>query len=214
MKAYYSMFVQMKNRPCIVIGGGKVAERKIGRLLQVGAHLTVISPSITEQIRQWVDQQQIIWKEREYKRGDLEGYFLVIIATDQAEMNQLIYQEVNHQYQLVNVVDAPDLCTFIVPSTVTRGYLQISISTNGASPGLAKKIRQEIEDTFGEEYETYTLFLAEMREWILQQNLNARTRQYYFAKMLEDEILTRIKKGGKERVMDEIKQEIIQKRNV
>ncbi|MFV9511086.1 precorrin-2 dehydrogenase/sirohydrochlorin ferrochelatase family protein [Tepidibacillus sp. LV47] len=214
MKDYYTMLVNMENRPCLVIGGGKVAERKIHRLLQSKAKVTVISPSVTEQIHKLVEKQQIIWLEREYQKGDMKGFFLIIIATDQTEVNQRIYQEVNHQVQLVNVVDAPELCTFLVPSTVTRGHLQISISTHGASPGLAKKIRQEIEQTYGEEYEIYTRFLAEMREWILKQDLDQSTRQYYFAKMLADEVFKRIRKGEFIRIMEELKQEIIQKRDV
>ncbi len=204
----------MRNRSCIVIGGGKVAERKIEKLIEAGAYVTVISPMITEVIGHWETEGKLVWYKRRYHSGDVSNYFLVIITTDSPELNRSIYQEVNHHTQLVNIADVPELCTFIVPSAISRANLQIAISTHGASPGLAKKIRKQLEETYGEEYGEYTHFLAEMREWILQQNLDRPTRQFYFAKLLEDEIFMRIQKGERLQTVQEIKREIREKRDV
>jgi len=204
----------MQKRPCVVIGGGKVAERKIEKLIKAGADITVISPMITEDIERWWTEEKLIWHQRIYQKGDISDYFLVIITTDLPEVNQSIYLDIDHRKQLVNIVDTPELCTFIVPSTIHRGHLQIAISTHGASPGFAKRIRKDLEQTYGIEYKEYTYFLAEMREWILQQNLNRSLRQTYFAKLLEAEIFTRIKKGERLQIVKELKQEILEKRDV
>ena len=214
MKAYYPMFVDLNHRSCVLIGGGKVAERKVEKLLESGANVTVISPNMTKAIEQWEREGRLTSYLRQFQTGDLIGYFLVIIATDSIELNQKVYKEVNHQTQLVNIVDAPELCTFIVPSMVRRGHLRIAISTQGASPGLAKKIRQDLSEQFGQEYEEYTYFLAEMREWILRQELDTETRQGYFARLLEDQVFQRIQHGERLELVEEMKREIRKKRNV
>ncbi len=119
----------------------------------------------------------------------------MIIATDNNNLNKEILQDVDHAKQFVNVVDEPDLSTFIVPAHLDRGHLQIAISINGASPGLAKKIQKELEQIYGKEYIEYTKFLAEMRKWILKQDFNQDNRKKLFAKLIEDDIFQRIIAG-------------------
>ncbi|MFX0558954.1 bifunctional precorrin-2 dehydrogenase/sirohydrochlorin ferrochelatase [Tepidibacillus infernus] len=195
MNRYYAMMVNLTNRPCLVIGGGRVAERKILSLLKANAKVKLISPVITPLLETLVQENRISWEKRGYKRQDVKGYSIIVVATDQKELNQQIYQEIDHQYQWVNIVDDPELSTFIVPAMIDRGHLQIAVSTSGASPGLAKKIRQELEKQYGVEYEEYTTFLAEMREWILQQGLTNEERKNLFEYLLEPDFLRRIEKG-------------------
>ncbi len=205
MKAYYPLMIDLSKKKCIVIGGGQIAQRKVWSLLRAKASITVISPNLTEHLEKLVIENQIDWVNRAYHKGDLLGYFIVVIATDNKKVNMEIYQHVNEDNQFVNIVDNPALCTFIVPSTITRGKLQIAISTNGASPGLAKKIRMELEQQYGEHYTRYTDFLANMRQWILQQNLDQEQRKKLFSMLLDDVYLERVANGEKEEIEMELK---------
>lgn len=204
MKNYYPLMLDLSNRLCIVIGGGKVAERKIETLVEGKAKVKVVSPVVTARIDALALKGIISWENRGYTKGDLEGFFLIIAATDNKILNKEVYQDVNHGVQFVNVVDSPDLCTFIVPSSVNRGNLHIAISTHGASPGLAKKIRLELEKQYGEEYVQYTAFLAKMREWVLENNLDSNTRREYFEYILEPKWFEKIKNGEREQAEAEI----------
>lgn len=196
MKPYYPLMIDLSNRPCVVIGGGNVAERKIITLLEAKARITVVSPKVSKRIEDLSNDSSVQWLKREYKQGDLKDNFIVIIATDNSVINKIIYNEVDHSNQLVNIVDTPNLCTFIVPSSIKRGYLQITVSTNGASPGLTKKIKQDLETLYGQEYEEYTEFLADMREWILN-NINIGDKKAYFLDLLTEENLLKIKSGDR-----------------
>lgn len=205
MKPYYPIMLDLSNKQCVVIGGGKVSERKVKSLIDSKASVTVISPVITANLQEINLNGSFHWIDREYRQGDLTGYFLVIIATDNEDLNLSIYNEVDHSTQFVNIADNPELCTFIVPSVVKRGHLQLSISTHGASPGLAKKIRQDLEKQYGEDYINYTDFLAKMREWIFTLELEQKERQNFFAKILKDEYAERIFNGEREEVEKELK---------
>lgn len=210
MKPYYPLMIDLTEKPCCVIGGGQVAERKVKTLLKSNANITVISLNATTDIIDLAASGRIILKTKEYLKGDLEGFFLIIIATDNKDVNLNIYQEVNHSTQFVNIVDAPELCTFIVPSSINRGNLQIAISTNGASPGLAKKIRRELEGQYGFEYEEYTQFLSEMREWVFNHEIDAYERSQFFQRLLDEDIFERIKSGEKELLIKELKLDLQQ----
>lgn len=189
MKSYYSALFDLSQKPTVVIGGGLVAERKINTLLESESRIAVISPKTTDELVKLASEEKISILDRNYQTGDLKNYFLVIIATDNSETNLQIYEDVNHKTQFVNIVDAPELCTFIVPATIDRGLLHIAVSTKGASPGLSKKIREELEEKYNQDYEKYTIFLAEMRKWIFKQNLDIKARKYFFNELLNDEWL-------------------------
>lgn len=146
---YYPAFLNLKDKPCIVIGGGEVAERKIKALLDAEASVTVISPELTPSLKELSKKGRIKHISRPYKRGDLEGAFLVIAATSDMEVNRDVYEEASDRP--VNVVDVPELCTFIVPSVIRKGDLTIAISTSGTSPALARAIREQLEETIPEE---------------------------------------------------------------
>ncbi|TCW41059.1 precorrin-2 dehydrogenase/sirohydrochlorin ferrochelatase family protein [Laceyella sacchari] len=186
MKKYYPMMVDINGLRCLVVGGGKVAERKTRGLLDAGALVTVVSPKLTPQLAQWADTGEIEWRRRLYRREDHEGCRLVIAATDQAEVNVQIRHEADARGQWVNVIDHPELCTFTVPATVTRGKLCIAVSTGGASPSLAQTIRDQLASMYGEEYELHLELLQEMRG-IIQQRVPVPKERYRLMKELAGE---------------------------
>ncbi|MFN3739078.1 MAG: bifunctional precorrin-2 dehydrogenase/sirohydrochlorin ferrochelatase [Thermodesulfovibrionales bacterium] len=157
---YYPAFLNLEGKDCVVIGGGRVAERKIKSLLRAGATVTVISPVSTENIKKLVRKNKVKLLKRNYKKGDLKKAFLTIAATSSRELHAKIAKEFKG---LLNVVDEPELCNFIVPSVVKRGPLTIAISTSGASPAMAKTIRKEIERLYTKEIGLYLNELNKIR---------------------------------------------------
>ncbi|MEW6007832.1 MAG: bifunctional precorrin-2 dehydrogenase/sirohydrochlorin ferrochelatase [bacterium] len=137
---YYPIFLDIEGKRCVVVGGGKVAKRKIERLLEARADVVVISPDLEEGLK-----GKVLWIERGYKNGDLEGAFIAISATNNSKINQMVYNEAEKMGILINVVDKPKLCRFIVPSLIQRDDVTIAISTGGKDPSLAKEIRIKIE---------------------------------------------------------------------
>ncbi len=160
----YPMYVELANKKCVVVGGGRVAQRKVEELLSTGAQIRLISPEARKEIQELAEEEVLQWERREFEPKDLEGAFLAFAATDREEVNRRVAKEAHKRGALVNVADLPELCDFLVPSIVRRGDLTIAISTKGASPALAKRLRLQLERTFGLEYETYLVFLAKWRE--------------------------------------------------
>jgi len=163
MSSYYPIFLDLKGRKCVVVGGGSVAERKIGILLEHQASVTVISPTLSQGLQHLAEQGAIQTIIRNYQAGDLEEAFLVIAATDDTCINTAIADQRGKQRALVNVVDNPEISDFIVPALVRRGDITIAISTAGKSPALARKIRAELEKNFGAEYATLVRLVNEVR---------------------------------------------------
>ncbi|MBT9536664.1 MAG: bifunctional precorrin-2 dehydrogenase/sirohydrochlorin ferrochelatase [Nitrospirae bacterium] len=157
---YYPVLLNLKGKKVIVVGGGKVAERKALSLLRSGAKVTVISPECTERFKKENLRGHIKYIPRRYKKGDLKNAFLVIAATDSNETNRKISEDAPY---LVNIVDMPLLCNFIVPSVVRRGPLTIAVSTSGISPSLARTIRKELEGLYGREFVKHLNYIKKMR---------------------------------------------------
>ncbi|MGV8122956.1 MAG: bifunctional precorrin-2 dehydrogenase/sirohydrochlorin ferrochelatase [Candidatus Xenobiia bacterium LiM19] len=174
----YQVSLCIAGRLCVVIGAGDVAERKIESLLQAGAEVRVIAPDNV-----MIDGVEFI--RRQYKAGDLQGAFLAIAATDDRETNEAVYKEALERNVLVNVVDNPSLCTFFVPSVLTRGDLQISISTGGKCPALAKKMRIDMESRYGTEFDEYLKIVEEARHEILAGFMEEDRREI-MNRVLED----------------------------
>ena len=145
MTSYYPVYLNLRGRLCIIVGGGTVAEGKIGRLLDSGAKVCVISPDATPGIRQLVADMAVSWEQRRYQRGDLEGAFIAIAATNVREVNRRIFEEANERGVMLNAVDDPPNCSFIAPSIVQRGPVTLAISTGGVSPALARKLRESLQ---------------------------------------------------------------------
>lgn len=140
----FPIFLKLAGRPCTVIGGGVIAESKIESLKAAEARITVIAPEVTARIADLAAAGEVEWVRRGYAAGDLAGQFLVVAATDDPATNRAVFQEARERDILCNAVDDPPFCDFYFPSVVRRGDLQIAISTAGASPALAQRIRKEI----------------------------------------------------------------------
>lgn len=196
MKPYYSMLVNLTNKECLVVGGGKVAERKVEALLNTSALLTVISPKFTARINSWVDEGRIRGIHKEYDTKDSENAFLIIAATNMEAVNLKIYQDAVERNQLMNIVDQPELSSFINPASFSQGRLQISVSTRGSSPLAAQQICHDLEQQYGEEYEVYLDFLNEYRTKVKERVQDAAQRQRLYKKMMQEDILHIIREGG------------------
>ena len=159
----FPMFVKLRDRLCVVVGGGDVAEAKIPGLLEAGAKVRVIAPEVTEAISAWAKDGRLDWAPRKFGPGDLSGAFVVIAATSVLGVNQDVFHEADAQGILCNAVDDPERCHFYYPAVVRRGPLQIAISTAGFSPALAQRLRRELETQFGPEYETWLEWLGAVR---------------------------------------------------
>ena len=174
--SYYPILLNLKGKRCVVVGGGKVAERKALPLLKSGAKVTVISPECTERLKKENLREHIKYISRKYKKGDLKNAFLVIAATDSNETNRKISEDAPY---LVNIVDMPLLCNFIVPSVVRRGPLTIAVSTSGISPSLARTIRKELEGLYGREFEKHLNHIKKMRVRALREIKDKKKRKRF-----------------------------------
>ncbi len=170
------IFMNLKGRRCVVIGGGEVAERKVLALLEAGAQVRVVSPRLEPGLRQLKKANVIEYHARRWEPGDLEGFAIAFAATDDAAAHRAIAAEARALGALLNVADEPELCDFIVPSVVRRGDLQIAISTSGASPALASRIRRDLEEIFGPEYEVVARILRSARSYLRETERDAKAR--------------------------------------
>ncbi len=169
MASYYPIFLDLKGKRCIVVGGGSVAERKVDMFLEHQASVTVISPTLSRRLHHLADQGAIQTINRNYRAGDLKGAFLVIAATDDPSANAAIAEQCRKQGVLVNVVDDPRHSDFIVPSMVRRGDITIAISTSGKSPALARKLRTLLEQALPAEYASLVTLVSEVRQELAQR---------------------------------------------
>ena len=182
---YFPICLQVAGRSCIVIGGGRVAERKVKSLLAYGARVNVISPELTDELVLLQKQEQIDWLDRPYREGDLGGAFLVIAATDDPVVQDQVFGEAEKNNTLLNVADVPDRCNFILPATARSGDLSISVSTAGKSPALAGKLRREIEGLFGPEYGVLLDVLGDLREIVLARGYSHDENKVVFGRLAD-----------------------------
>lgn len=192
---YYPIFLRVAGRPCLVIGGGSVAEQKVESLLTAGARVTVISPRLTAHLQTLAATGRMTHVPRVYGEGDLAGFLLVCAATDDSAVQARIAAEAETAGVLLNVVDRPQLCDFITPAVLERGDLVIATSTNGASPAMAKRIRRELEESFGHEYELALKLLRRVRESQLAGTRTADERQRIFNALVDSPLLDYLREG-------------------
>jgi precorrin-2 dehydrogenase/sirohydrochlorin ferrochelatase len=163
---FYIACLRLKGRSCLVIGGGDVGLEKTEGILACGGDVVLIAPEVHPELEQMAGEGSIQWHRREYAgRSDLEGRFLVIAATDDSEANIRVYEDAEERAMLVNVADVPPLCNFILPAIVRSGPLAIAISTAGASPALAKRMKREIGELYGEDFARLAVILNQVRGW-------------------------------------------------
>ena len=186
--SFYPICLDLEERPCVVVGGGRVAERKVLGLLSCSAQVSVISPKLTQELQLQHADGNIQWTDREYRQGDLEQAFLVIAATDDEETQKQVYEEAATNNLLLNVADVPQRCNCILPATVRRGDLTISVSTAGKSPALARKLRMELEKRYGPEYRILVDILGAIRPEILASGLSQSENEDLFKQLLHDDM--------------------------
>ncbi|MPZ48687.1 MAG: bifunctional precorrin-2 dehydrogenase/sirohydrochlorin ferrochelatase [Dehalococcoidia bacterium] len=170
--AYYPVFIEMAGRRILVVGGGNVAEGKVQGLLNAEADVTVISPDLTPALRTLLDAGQIRHIEREYQDGDLEGYEVCMSATDDGAVNAAVAAEGKRRRVWVNAADDPAYCDFILPAVVRQGPVVVAASTGGASPALARRLREELTDFLSEDYADLAALLSGVRAELRQRGIS------------------------------------------
>jgi precorrin-2 dehydrogenase/sirohydrochlorin ferrochelatase len=190
---YYPALLNLDNRKCVVVGGGKVAERKVASLVRCGADVMVISPDLTTTLMRYKAAGTIRHRSREYRRGDLKGAYLVIAATSNERINREVSREAK---VLVNVADVPELANFVLPAVVRRGPLMIAVSTGGTSPAMAAAIRKELELLYSREFGTYLLFLGKLRKDIIRIVTDRKARERFFKQAASREVLDVLRSEG------------------
>ena len=198
--SYYPVCLDLEGRPCLVVGGGRVAERKVKGLLACNALVKVISPGLTDELSRMHAEGLLEWLDRPYKTGDLAHTFLVVAATNDEQAQLLIQAEAAELNKLLNVVDVPQRCNFIMPATVRRGDLTLAIATGGKSPALAKKLRKELEKRIGPEYTVLVNILGACRPQILASGLSQPENELLFNNLLHDDMLDWIKERDWSRI--------------
>ena len=192
---YYPLFADLLGRRCVVIGGGMVAQRKVTTLLGYGARVTVISPTVTKRLAACARQGKIRHAARRFTPRDLAGAWLAYAATDDRMINTLVFRTAQCQRIFTNVVDQPALCSFIAPAIFTRGSMTIAVSTGGASPSLAKKVRDELGRTVGAHYVPMLQLLTDLRPVAKRKLPSYADRKRYFDRLVRGPVFQLVRNG-------------------
>jgi siroheme synthase-like protein len=177
---FYIACLRLKGRRCIVVGGGDVGLEKVEGLLACDAEVTLVAPEAHPALRELADEGSIRWERRGYESGDLEGCLIAIAATNDTDVNIHVFDDAERRAMLVNVVDVPPLCNFILPAIVRTGPLAVAVSTAGASPALAKRMKREIAELFGEPYADLAVLLNDARGWAKATLPTYQDRKVFF----------------------------------
>lgn len=203
---YYPVFLDLREKVCLVVGGGSVAERKVQRLLECGASVRVVSRALSSELECLLGKGQIECPDDRYSENCLDGVFLAICATDDKAMNERVMRDCRSRGIPVNVVDDPARCDFILPALVEQGDLTIAVSTGGKSPALARRLREELERQYGAEYRELLDILGELRKRIMAKGRPAEENRAVFEAVVYSDILDRLRKGDREGVRGRIRE--------
>lgn len=195
MPKYYPIMLDVRARPAIVIGGNRIATEKVTALVASGAQVSVLSPKFCADLLALAERGAITLIQKSYEPGDLAGAFVVVAATTNEQQIEAIWQETQERGQPVNIVDVPRYCSFILPSVLRRGQLTVAVSTEGASPALAKGIRQQLEDFFPQAYGAYIELAALVRSYLRGQGVSYATRDDFFRDFMNAPILALLSEG-------------------
>jgi precorrin-2 dehydrogenase/sirohydrochlorin ferrochelatase len=199
---YYPVMLDVRERPVMVIGGDKIAAEKAAALASSGARVSMISPQPGEEVLRLEERGQVTLRRKSYEPGDLAGAFVVVAATSDQELIEAIWQETQERGQPVNIVDVPRYCSFILPSILRRGKLTVAVSTEGASPALAKRIRQQLEEVLPPAYETYIDLAALVRARLRQAGVSYDARDEFFRDFMASPILAHLEAGETARALE------------
>jgi siroheme synthase-like protein len=194
---FYIACLKLSGRRCLVIGGGEIGLEKVEGLLACDGDVTLIAPEAEPALQEYAQEGSIRW---ERGASDLEGVFMAIAATDDTDVNIAVYEDAERRAMLVNVVDVPPLCNFILPAIVRMSPLAIAISTAGASPALAKRMKREIEAQFGAPYAQLAVLLNEVRGWAKGTLATYQERKEFFEGIVngEPDPIALLRDGGTE----------------
>lgn len=192
---YYPVSLDIKNRKCLVVGGGQVGTRKVETLLKCGAVVTVVSLEFTERLLRLEEEGKVTLFKRSYLASDLDDKFLVIGATSDQALNWTISHDAEKLNKLCNIADFPAACNFILPSIVNRGDLTLSISTSGKSPAFARRMRLELEERYGAEYGDFLALMGAVRKKLLSEKHEPEAHKPLFEQLIDGGLLEMIKGG-------------------
>lgn len=199
-RPYYPAILDIAGRRALVVGAGKVGQGKIAGLVNAGAAVEVVSLTATPQVQRWADDGAIELELRPYESSDLDGRFLVIAATEDNDTNVRVFEDAEQRQMLCNVVDVTHLCNFILPSIVRRGDLAIAVSTGGASPALARRIRISLGQCYGDEYAVGMELLGSLREELKTLYPDPEERKVIFERMVYSELMDLVRAGDAEAI--------------
>jgi precorrin-2 dehydrogenase/sirohydrochlorin ferrochelatase len=199
-RPYYPAILDIAGRRALVVGAGSVGEGKIAGLLAGGADVRVVSLTATDTVRSWAAEGRIELHERSYESADLDGCFLVIAATEDNDTNVQVFEDAEARQMLCNVVDVTHLCNFILPSILRRGDLAIAVSTGGASPAMARRIRIALGQFYGDEYELGLLVLGALREELKERYPAPEDRKVLFERIVYSDFMDMLRAGDAERL--------------
>jgi siroheme synthase-like protein len=201
---FYIACLKLSGRRCVVVGGGDIGLEKVEGLLASDGQVTLIAPDAIEPLQELAAEGSIEWVQREYETGDLERTFIAIAATNDTDVNIRVYEDAERRAMLVNIVDVPPLCNFILPAIVRTGPLAIAISTAGASPALAKRIKREISETYGHPYARLAEMLNDARGWAKGTLPTYQERKVFFESIVngDPDPVELLRQGDEQAVLD------------
>ncbi|HOV80195.1 MAG TPA: bifunctional precorrin-2 dehydrogenase/sirohydrochlorin ferrochelatase [Bacillota bacterium] len=206
MPRRYFISLDLEGKHCLVVGGGRIAERKVMTLLECGALVRVVSPEITPVLRELAEERKISYRRGVYKTSDLEGVFLAIGSTNREDVNRQVADDCSARNIIVNIVDNPEKSNFYVPAVLKRGSLTIAVSTDGKSPMLARKIKEDLERIYGAQYGEFLDMLGDLRRKTAGMVPDSKNRRKLFEDVVNDTVLKYLKEGRmdlvKERMLD------------
>lgn len=206
-RPYYPVFLDLQGRPVVVIGGGTVALGKVKGLLEAGAQVTVISPELHPEVAELAAQGRVRHLAREYRPGDLEGYHLAFVATDDRSVNAQVAREGKERRVWVNAVDDPPNCDFIMPAVLRKGSITIAISTGGGSPAAARKLREELERLLGDEYALMLEVASEVRQELRSRGIMVDPETWNRA--LDDDLMSLLRQGRREEAKERLRRSLL-----
>ncbi|WP_045522282.1 precorrin-2 dehydrogenase/sirohydrochlorin ferrochelatase family protein [Neobacillus niacini] len=207
---YFPLLMNIDYKKVVIVGGGHVARQKVEALLPTNALVTVISPAVTEKLQNYINEGLVTWKEKAFEPADLDDAVLIFAVTNDGEVNNAVEEAAQH-WQLLSRADAKGRVDFINPAVVRRGDFVLTVSTSGASPGLTRQVKNDLEEQFGVHYEQYVSFLKEARQRILQVSTGDAKKQL-LAELLDPQLLQWMEQGQKQKCEAWLHQRIGEKR--
>ncbi|MEW6258423.1 MAG: bifunctional precorrin-2 dehydrogenase/sirohydrochlorin ferrochelatase [Thermodesulfobacteriota bacterium] len=197
---YYPILLQLVDQPCVVVGGGEVATRKVEGLLGCSARVRVVSPIVTPRLRHWIEEGTVDWIDRPYYSESLQGARLVIGATDDQAVNLRVFEDCKALGIWCNIADRPECCDFILPSVIRRGDLIVAVSTSGKSPAFAKTLRKQLEGLFGQEYAVFLQLMGRIRKRLLAEDHAPEAHKHLFETLIAGGLLEAIRLSDEPRI--------------